>query len=44
MNPIDAETSDQSAYGAGLFRQRVEGYKAARDPHAYQAAQAASFL
>ena len=44
MDPMKAETTQQSAYSRELFDRRVEGYKSANDPHAYQASESASFL
>lgn len=44
MNPMKTEIGQQSAQSPDLFRSRVEGYKSAKDPHAYQAAESASFL
>ena len=44
MNPISALAGPQSAQGPDLFRQRVEGFKTAEDPFAYQAPEKSSFV
>ncbi|MEM9938296.1 MAG: hypothetical protein AAF768_05580 [Pseudomonadota bacterium] len=44
MDPMKTETSQQSACSAELFEERVSGYKAAKDPHAFQNPEAASFF
>ncbi|MEL6692484.1 MAG: hypothetical protein AAFQ12_05545 [Pseudomonadota bacterium] len=44
MNPIEPEKNQQSAQSPELFYHRASGYKSAKDPHAYQASESASFL
>ena len=44
MNPMKTEIDPQSAHSPDLFLSRVEGYKSAKDPHAYQASESKSFL
>jgi hypothetical protein len=44
MNGMAGVKEVQSAQDRNLFEERVAGYKDARDPHKYQAAEKASFL
>ena len=44
MNLMSGNTEIQSAAAPALFEERVAGYKSAKDPHAYQAPEAPSFL